>query len=86
MREVMFCLAFLATLSLTACGPTSDAAPPSNAVAPVSVQVTRVERGDMIRSIRLSASVEAFETPAKGRPRAEQNPAGARGDHAAATR
>ena len=62
MREVMFCLAFLATLSLTACGPTSDAAPPSNAAAPVSVQVTRVERGDMIRSIRLSASVEAFET------------------------
>jgi RND family efflux transporter MFP subunit len=62
MKEAMFGLALLATLGLTACGPTSDAAPPSHTPAPVSVQVTRVARGDMIRSISLSASVEAFET------------------------
>src|SRR5713226_7594784 len=62
MKEAMFGLALLATLGLTACGPTSDAVPPSHTAAPVSVQVTPVARGDMIRSISLSASVGAFAT------------------------
>src|SRR5713101_7877029 len=62
MREVMFGLALLVTLGFTACGPTSDASPPSHTPAPVSVQVTHVARGNMIRSISLSASVEAFAT------------------------
>ncbi len=61
MKEAMCGLALLAALGLTACGPTGEAAPPKQTAAPVSVQVTHVARGDMIRSISLSASVQAFE-------------------------